>query len=80
MVFLMDFGTAGSKIVYVLYAPMAFAAVVGIILFRMVIAEARDEESDDEVDPESEIKELKTSLKKYEERIQELEEKLNEGD
>lgn len=80
IIFLMNFGTAGSKIVYVLYAPMAFAAVIGIILFRLVIAEARDDESDEDADPETEIKELKNSLKKYEERIQELEEKLKESD
>lgn len=72
-------GVESIPIILNIYAPMAFAAVVGIILFKLVISETRDEESDDDKDPETELEELKTSLKKYEERIEKLEEKLNEN-
>lgn len=72
-------GLSSVHIVLNIYAPMSFAAVVGIILFKMVISEARKEESEEDKDPETELEELKTSLKQYEERIQELEEKLNEN-
>lgn len=72
-------GVESIPIILNIYAPMAFAAVVGIILFKLVISETRDEESDDDKDPETELEELRTSLKKYEERIEKLEEKLNEN-
>lgn len=79
IILLMDFSPTGIRIVYVLYAPMAFAAVVGIILFKLVIAEARDEESDVQLDPETEIEKLKSSLKQYEEKIKLLEEEIEKN-
>ena len=72
-------GVGSIPIVLNIYAPMAFAAVVGIILFKLVISETRQEEFEEDKDPETELNELKKSLKEYENRIQELEEKLNEN-
>ena len=64
-------------IVLEIYAPMTFVAVIGIILFKLVIAETRRKVDDTPVDPKEELANLKKSLAEYEEKINVLEDKIN---
>ena len=77
MIVVMEPNSVAVPIVVEIYAPMTFVAVIGIILFKMVIVETREKEEDGPVDVEEELESLKASLKESEERIKVLENELN---
>lgn len=76
MILLMVPNSIGIPIVMEIYAPMTFVAVIGIILFKLVIAEIRRKDDDVPIDVETEIKNLKADLKDYEEKIKTLEDEI----
>lgn len=76
LIFLMVPQSVAVHIILEIYAPMTFVAVIGIILFKLVIAETREKAEDDSVDMETEIENLKSSLKEHEEKIKLLEEEI----
>ena len=79
LIILMIPQSVGVPIVLEIYAPMTFVAVIGIILFKLVITETRRKVEDVPVDVETEIENLKESLKEYEEKIRVLEEEINKN-
>ena len=57
-----------------MYIPMLFAGLMGLILFKIIIAEIKMNADEESFDAESEIKEIKASLKEHEKKIKHLEE------
>lgn len=78
LIMLMVPGRMGFNIVQSIYAPMLFSSIVGIVLFKLVIKEYEEQAKPPKKDNESEIKELKELLIKQEEKINQLEEKIND--
>ena len=74
MIILMKPASSGVPMVHDIYLPMVFAGLMGIMLFEMIIAEIKMDTDREPFDAESEIKELKASLKEHEEKIKHLEE------
>lgn len=65
------------KLVHEIYPPMLFSSVIGIVLFKLVIKD-NEEKAKVKRDLESEVDELKESLKEQEEKISRLEKLLDE--
>ncbi|WP_461461298.1 LytS/YhcK type 5TM receptor domain-containing protein [Methanobrevibacter sp.] len=65
----------GFPMVLKIYLPMLFGGLMGTMLFGMIAAENKKDDNT-EFDAKSEIKELKTSLKKYEDEIKQLKEEV----
>ena len=76
IIILMAPASIGVPMVLDIYLPMVFAGFLGIILFEMIIIEIKMSADKGSSDCESEIKELKTSLKEHEEKIKRLEEEI----
>jgi two-component system LytT family sensor kinase len=76
IILLVPFDTA-IPLVCSLYPPMLFGSVIGIVLFKLVIKDS-EEKSKVKRDLESEVDELKLSLKEHEEKISNLESLLKE--
>lgn len=73
MIILMNPASSRVSMVLNIYLPMVFAGLMGIMLFKMIIAEIKMD-NEEPFDAKSEIKELKASLKEHEEKIKYLEE------
>ncbi len=76
MVILMLPNSVAIPMVLDIYAPMTFVSVIGIILFKLVIAETRRKVEDMPVDEKEELENLKKALAEYEERINVLEDQI----
>ena len=60
-----------------LYPPMVFGSVIGIVLFKLVIKDT-EEAAKGKRNLQSEVDELKETLKDHEEKINRLEKLLDE--
>ena len=80
LIFMMTPKSLVMPIILDIYAPMTFISVIGIILFKLVIVETRKKEAEGLADVETEIENLKSSLKEYEEKIKVLEEEINKNE
>lgn len=76
LIILMKPATFAVPMVFKIYLPMIFGGLMGVMLFGMIVAEIKKHASERPFDAKSEIKELKTSLKIYEEEIKHLKEEI----
>ena len=80
MIILMTPPSSGVPLVLEMYIPMLFAGLMGLILFKIIIAEIKMNADEESFDAESEIKEIKASLKEHEKKIKHLEEMEKNND
>lgn len=74
MIILMTPPSSGVPLVLEIYIPMLYAGLMGLLLFKIIIAEIKMNADEKSFDAESEIKEIKASLKEHEKKIKHLEE------
>ena len=74
MIVLMTPASSGVPMVLEIYLPMLFAGLMGIMLFQIIAAEIKIDDGEGRFDAQSEINELKASLKEHEKKIKQLEE------